>query len=171
MDRIGRRPEEPDDPTNLARVTYTTADARQQLLETVAAAADELGSGLAALGEAYEHLDDNGAERLERELFRPVQAAYGRAQRTYLDFAARHGLPSRTFGPAPLRAPSTGVKSLLEHAVAAAGEADRELATLQDSMLPVEVGDAELRAGLQEVRGLLSDVGPRSRELARTFGR
>ena len=34
-------------------------------------------------------------------------------------------------------------------AVEAVGEADRLLAELQDSMLPVEAGDEELRAGLK----------------------
>jgi len=152
-------------------MTYAAADARTQLLDTVAAATEDLGFALAALGEAYELLDENSAERLEEELFRPVQAAYGRAQRTYLEFAARHELPSRTFAPATLRAPSTGVKGLLDGAVAAAGKADVALATLQDSMLPIEVGDPELRAGLRGVRELLAHVSRRSRELVRTFGR
>jgi hypothetical protein len=38
-------------------------------------------------------------------------------------------------------------------------------------MLPIEVGDAELRAGLQEVRELLGEVRGRARELVRTLGR
>jgi hypothetical protein len=38
-------------------------------------------------------------------------------------------------------------------------------------MLPVEVGDAELRSGLAEVRELLGDLRARSRELVRTLGR
>ena len=38
-------------------------------------------------------------------------------------------------------------------------------------MRPVEVGDAELRAGLSEVRALVADLGPRGREFLRTFGR
>ena len=84
-----------------------------------------------------------------------MQSAYGRAQRTYAGFAERHDLPAHTFEPAPQGAPSTGVKGFVEAAVEAAGEADGELAALQDSMLPIEVGDAELRAGLQEVRELL----------------
>ncbi len=63
---------------------YTTAEARQQLLDTVAAATEDIAFALAALGEAYELLDEHNAENLERDLFRPVQLAYGRAQRTYL---------------------------------------------------------------------------------------
>jgi len=38
-------------------------------------------------------------------------------------------------------------------------------------MLPVEFGDAELRADLQAVRELLGDLRPRAREIVRTLGR
>jgi len=38
-------------------------------------------------------------------------------------------------------------------------------------MMPVEVGDAELRSGLAEVRELLADVAGRADGLLRTFGR
>ena len=38
-------------------------------------------------------------------------------------------------------------------------------------MLPVEVGDPELRAGLAEVRELVSHLRGDARELLRTFGR
>jgi hypothetical protein len=55
-------------------------------------------------------------------------------------------------------------------AVASVGEADHVLAELQDSMMPVEVGDAELRAGLAEVRELLGAVGGRAREFTRALG-
>ncbi len=150
---------------------YTTAEARQQLLDMVAAATEEIAFALAALGEAYEQLDEHSAERLERELFRPVQLAYGRAQRTYLEFAERQGLASRTFQPASPGAPSRGVKGFLDSAVEAVASADSALAALQDSMLPVEVGDADLRAGLQQVRELLGGLSGRARELVRTLGR
>jgi hypothetical protein len=68
-------------------------------------------------------------------------------------------------------APSLGVRGLLDSAVEAVAKADSALATLQDSMLPVEVGDAELRAGLEEVRRLVADLRGRARELMRTLGR
>jgi hypothetical protein len=152
-------------------MTYTTADGRRQVLDALARAVEEIGVALAALGEAYELLDERTAERLEQELFRPVQSAYGRAQRTYAGFAERHDLPRRTFESAPQGAPSTGVKGFIEATVEAAGRGDGELAALQDSMLPIEVGDAELRAGLQEVRELLGEVRGRARELVRTLGR
>lgn len=152
-------------------MTYTTADGRRQLLDALARAIEEIGVALAALGEAYELLDEQAADRLEQELFRPVQAAYGRAQRAHAGFADRHDLPPATFGVASAGAPSTGVKGFIDGAVDAAGRADGELAALQDSMLPVEVGDAELRAGLQEVRERLGRLRGRARELVRTLGR
>jgi len=153
------------------RVPYTTADARQQLLDTVAEAADALGSALASLTEAYELLDEGNADRMEEALFRPVQTAYGRTRRTHADFAERHGLPGREFTPAIAGAPSKGARGFLDSAVAAIGHADQLLATLQDSMLPIEVGDAELRADLEDVRSRLGGLGTRARELERTLGR
>jgi hypothetical protein len=153
-------------------VSYTTAEARQQLLDTLATAADDLARALALLSEAYEQLDERNAEQLERAVFRPVQVAYGRARRTHGEFAQRYDLPGRTFEPAARVAPSSrGLRGFVDGAVDAVSEADATLATLQDSMLPVEVGDTELRAGLAEVRGLLADVGARARALERTFGR
>jgi hypothetical protein len=152
-------------------MAYSTADARQQLLDTVAEATDELGFALAALGEAYERLDERTADRLEAELFRPVQIAYGRAQRTHAEFAARHTLASRRFEPRSPGAPSQGVKDLLENASETIAEADTTLATLQDSMMPVEVGDPELRAGLEQVRTLIGNLPARARELVRIVGR
>ena len=152
-------------------MAYTTADAQQQLLETLAEATEGLATALASLSEAYEMLDENTAERLEQALFRPVQVAYGRAQRTYVEFAARHNLPTRTFEPSVAGAPAHGVKGFIESAVEAVGNANGLLATLQDSMLPVEVGDPQLRAGLEQVRGLIDGLGGQARELVRTIGR
>jgi hypothetical protein len=152
-------------------VAYTTADARAQLLDTIAEAADELGVALASLSEAYELLDEGTADRVEQELFRPVQTAYGRAKRTHAEFAERHRLRGRTFEPAVPGAPSRGVKGFLDSALLAVGRADLKLAALQDSMLPVEVGDAELRAGLEQVRAPLARLNARAHEVLRTLGR
>ena len=159
------------DATNLAPVAYIAGEARQELLDTLGDAIDEIAAALAALGEAYEQLGTVPADRLEEELFRPVQAAYGRAKQTHLGFAQRHGLPGRTFAPATPGLPSTGIRGFVDGAVASVAEADAVLAELQDSMMPVEVGDAELRAGLTEVRDLLGDVRTRAREFIRTLGR
>ena len=152
-------------------MAYTTADARQGLLDTVAVAIEQLGLALAQLGEAYEQLDEQSAERLEGQLFRPVQIAYGRAQRTYAGFADRHELPGRTFAPATPPAPSSGARGFIDSAVDAVASADHTLSELQDSMAPVEVGDAELRDGLREVRELIAQLSASARDFVRTLGR
>jgi hypothetical protein len=152
-------------------MAITNAEARQQLLEAVAEATDELGLALALLGAAYERLDEYTADRLEETLFRPVQIAYGRAQRTHAEFAARHGLPRRKFEQASAGAPSQDARHLIDAAMDAVDKAEGTLVTLQDSMLPVEFGDPELRAGLQGVRELLGGLRGRARELVRTVGR
>ncbi len=150
---------------------YTTADARQQLLDTVAEAADKLGAAVSSLSEAYELLDEHNADAVEEALFRPTQMAYGRARRAHSAFAERHDLPPRTFAAAIAGAPAQGARGFLDSAVAAIGDADRLLATLQDSMLPVEVGDQQLRADLEQIRSLIGGLGARARELERTLGR
>jgi len=152
-------------------MAYSTAEARQDLLDAVADAIEDLAQALAALGAAYELLDEHKADALEETLFGPVQVAYGRARRTHTEFAARHGLPGRSFEMPQPGAPSTGLKGYVEDAVAAVTSADATLVTLQDSMMPIEVGDAELRAGLANVRELVADVPQRARALTRTIGR
>src|SRR5919197_6056240 len=115
-------------------MAYVTREAREELLATIAAATDEIGVALAALGAAYEQLDERSADRLEEELFRPVQVAYGRARRTHAGFAQRHGLPGRAFEPASAGLPSQGVKGFLERALEGVEDADGTLVDLQDSM-------------------------------------
>jgi hypothetical protein len=152
-------------------MAYVTAEARQNLLDDLAMSIQELGVALAALGAAYEALDEQSGDRLEERLFRPVQSAYGRAQRTHSAFAERYGLPTRSFAPASAGLPSQGVKGFLEKASEAIAEADTLLAELQDSMAPVEVGDEQLRAGLSEVRALLADLQDRATLFVSRFGR
>ena len=83
-------------------MTYLTAEARQRLLDDLALAIEELALALAVLGAAYELLDERTADRLEEELFRGVQTAFGRAQRTHAAFAARYSLTGRSFAqPSP----------------------------------------------------------------------
>jgi hypothetical protein len=150
---------------------YDTQQARQDLLDGIGDAIEAIGTALAALGGAYEQLDEHTADRLEEELFRPVQVAYGRARRAHAGFAERYGLPGRTFVPGEPGHPSQGGKGFLETAVDAVADADDTLAELQDSMLPVEVGDPELRAGLADVREHVGSLRERARELVRTLGR
>ena len=152
-------------------MTYVAAEARQRLLEAIAPAVDEIAGALASVGGAYELLEETSGDRLEEAVFGPVQKAYGRAKRTYAEFAERHGLVARSFGNAGEGAPSHGVKGFLEIAVEAVEQAEAILVELQDSMSPVEVGDAELRAGLAEVRDILGGVPGAIREFTRGFGR
>ena len=49
--------------------------------------------------------------------------------------------------------------------------ADQILAELQDSMMPVEVGDRELREGLSAVRETIAELPARARQLMRAQGR
>jgi hypothetical protein len=156
---------------NLGWVSYTDAEARQQLLDTLAEASDGLGLAIGYLGAAYEQLDEQAADRLEQELFRPVQHAYGRAKRVHAAFAERYGLPARSFAAREPQVRAHTAKAILESAMEAILRAESTLATLQDSMLPVDVGDPELRAGLTEVRQLLGGVRARARELLRSIGR
>jgi hypothetical protein len=152
-------------------VAYTTSEARQDLLDATAQAANELGFASACLAEAYELLDEQSGDRLEEACFRPVQMAYGRVKRTHTEFAARHGLASLAFESRPAGLPSQGASGFVTRAVEAAAEADRILAEVQDSMLPVEAGDEELRAGLKSVREPLSGLPGRAREFLRGLGR
>jgi hypothetical protein len=152
-------------------MAFTTAEARQQLLDTIAEAADELGFALACLGEAYELLDDTNSEALEDKLFGPVQAAYGRAKRTHTEFAGRHGLTARTFAPDATALGVDSAAGFLERAVEAVSIANNNLAELQDSMLPIEAGDEALRAGLSAVRERLDGLPEQARAFMRTLGR
>jgi hypothetical protein len=152
-------------------MAYTTSEARQELLDTTAQAANELGFASACLAEAYEQLDELSGDRLEEQCFKPVQAAYGRAQRTHTEFAHRHGLPAAAFQQQATGLASQGAAAFVAHAVEAVEAADRTLAGLQDSMLPVEAGDEQLRTGLKAVREPLGSLPGKAREFLRGLGR
>ena len=152
-------------------MSYIAREARQELLETVAEAAEDIGAALALVEAAYEKLDEGSADRLEEQLFRPVQRAFGRARRTHSGFAERHGLEARALAPRQPSHAAAQPRELVEDAADAAADAEERLSELQDSMRPVEVGDAELRAGLAEVRTLLGEVPGRARQVQRLLGR
>jgi hypothetical protein len=145
--------------------------ARLALLDALAEAADHIGSALASLGAAYEQLDEQQGDRLEEELFHPIQRAYGRAKRTHAEFASRHGLTGREFTMPQPGLPSAGVKGFIEQAVESVDRAERELVALQESSLAIEVSDVELRAGLTEVRRQIGGLAQHARAFMRTFGR
>lgn len=152
-------------------MSYHAQDARRQMLEDIARAVADLAVALACLGEAYELVDEGLADALEEQAFRPVQAAYGRARRALSEFAARHAIEVE-----PPSEGSSGVRSAdprvyLERTLEAVEHADVAIAELQDSLMPVEVGDRELRDGLAATRELIGPVPGRTRALERGFGR
>lgn len=126
---------------------------------------------MAALGAAYEALDEASADRLEETLFRPIQLAYGRARRTATSFAERVGVEVPVVTPKPEGPPSRGVKGFVGDAAESVFLAESILTELQDSLSPVEVGDAELRAGLVDVRGRIAGFPEAADAFVSRFGR
>jgi hypothetical protein len=151
-------------------MSYSTADGREQVLDELASATEHLGRAVARLGEAYELVDEQTADRLEEQLFRPLQSAYGTARRTRAEFSARYAIATRE-----LEQPSPGLpagpREEIDRAADEIRTADETIAELQDSMLPVEVGDMELRAGLSRTRELIAPLPALAREIVRTLGR
>ena len=152
-------------------MAFTTAEARDRIIGDLEAAEEELGFAVASLGEAFEALPEGSADRLEDDLFRPVQKAYARTKRTRTGFAQRVARETDEPEPKPVGPPSQGAKGFVQEAAGAAGQADLILSELQDSMMPVEGGDAELRAGLSEIRELLAPVRMSAATFLRTLGR
>jgi hypothetical protein len=152
-------------------MAYTAEQARKQLLDDLAEATDRLALALACVGEAYDELDERAADALEEQVFRPLQTAYGRARRTHAEFATRYGLSQRTFEPTSAGTHTNDPRVYLERTVEATEQADHRIAEIQDSMMPVEVGDTELRAGLSQVRSLIAELPGRARRLLHVLGR
>lgn len=149
----------------------STEEARTDIIGELGAAEQQLELALACLGDAFELMAVGAADRLEGELFRPVQRALARAKRTRAGFAERVRLPAEAPERLSTGGASQGAKALVQRAAGAALEADRVLTELQDSMLPVEAGDAELRAGLSETREQLARVPRAAAGFLRTLGR
>jgi hypothetical protein len=152
-------------------MSYTTQEGRERILRDLSEAAVQIELALSYLTDAYELVDEGVADRLEAQLFSPVQAAFARARRTHTEFTRRYGIDApaaeeTSAAPRPHQA-----RGLIEGAAEAIEQADHWIAELQDSMLPVEVGDPELRAGLSETRELMAPMPPHARELVRTLGR
>ena len=97
----------------------------------------------------------------------------GGARRTHAEFAERHELAGRTFEPAVAGAPAHGIRGCSTAAVAAVGEADATLATLQDSMLPGRGGRRASCAPASSRCARLARRGVRAArtQLVRTLGR
>jgi hypothetical protein len=152
-------------------MAYVTSEARQELADSVADAAGQLGTAVACLGAAYEGLDDDHGDRLEEALFRPVQLAYGRAQRVATSFAERTAIKVPSIDARDAGPPSRGVRGHIEDAAEAVFLAESILTELQDSLSPVEVGDAELRAGLADVRERIAGIPSAADHFISRFGR
>lgn len=152
-------------------MAYSADEARGQLLDDLAAAIDQLAFALACVAEAYDELDERAADVLEDEVFKPLQAAYGRAKRTHTEFAKRFRLAERSFEDRSPGTHSADPRVYLDRAVEAIEQGDHAIAELQDSMMPVEVGDTELRAGLSETRSQIAELPARARRLLRALGR
>ena len=152
-------------------MAYTNQEARGDLLERLAPAIGELAVGVAALTEAYERVSENAADQLEADLFRPLQGAYGRALRAHNEFAHAHALDELSPMTASPGMHTEDPATYIQRAIDAAERADHFIAELQDSMLPVEVGDPALRAGLSATRTLIAGVPVRGRALLRILGR
>jgi hypothetical protein len=153
-------------------MSYTTSEGREALMDDIGGALEQIAFALACLGEAYELVDVSAADQLDEKLFRPVRSAYARARRGLSGFADRHELAAA----APSQPDSSGLHSgdprvYLQRAIDASSQAEAMIAELQDSMLPVEVGDQELRQDLSEVRALLGPVPAQGQALMRTLGR
>jgi hypothetical protein len=125
-------------------MSYTTAEGREQILRELDQASAQIELALGYLSDAYELVDVNLADRLEEQLFGPVQASLARARRTHSEFARRVGMQADS-AKAPLGgAQPHGARALIEAAADAIDQSDHWISELQDSMLPVDVGDPEL---------------------------
>lgn len=152
-------------------MAISTREAREEILAELGAAVEQIALAGACLSEAYEQLSVMAADRMEAELYRPVQRALGRAKRARSGFAERAGLEEAPIATPSAGRASQGVKAFIEGAVEAAAAADRGIAEIQDSPIALESGDAELRQGLSETREHLTPLAGAAREFMRTLGR
>ena len=65
-------------------MSYSAAEARREMLEVIASAIDDIAIALAAIGGAYELLDETTGDALEQRLFRPAQLALGQIGRAHV---------------------------------------------------------------------------------------
>lgn len=152
-------------------MAITRQEAVEEILEDLGTGIERTALALACLGAAYEALTVAPADRLEEELYGPVQRAYGRGMRAYSSFAKANGMPARDFPQPDAGVASQGPRAFVDRAVVAAANADRALSDLQDKPIWIEFGDSELRAGLAAMRELLVPLPKSAREFVRTLGR
>lgn len=152
-------------------MTITRSEGVREILDELGRATDAAALALACVGEAYEQLTTAPADRLEESVFRPAQSGFTAAKKAYLGYAARAGVDPGGFETPSAGLPSQGVKGFLERAAVAASEAEHVIAELQDSLLPIEFGDPELRAGLSAAREGLARVAPAAKVFLASYGR
>ena len=119
----------------------TDREARQELLDDLATAIDELAIALAVFGAAYELLDETAPPTAWRravspvaDRLRPREAPLRRLRRPLLAQAPHLQATERVLG-------SQGVRAFLERAVRSHRRGRQAFVELQSSMMPVEVGD------------------------------
>ena len=125
-------------------------------------AAGCLLGAIEALASAYETLDEHAADELESKLYGPASGAAEnkRPPSTLTEFAQRNEeFFTRRAAKHFAGEGMTTRAETVDAAVALVGEADTLIAELQDSLLPVEVGDAPLREGLAARRAIAPPPG------------
>ena len=127
-------------------MAYTAQEARVQLLDDLAAPTTGLRAG--GRGGGVRRVDERAADT-------PEDRSSSRSSRPTAERAPIRSSPSAMGCPAHVRASFSGdphrrSARLPGRAIEATEEADHLIAELQDSMMPVEVGDTELRAGLSD---------------------
>jgi hypothetical protein len=83
-------------------MAQTTLEARQQILDDLAAALDQLGLAVACLSEAFDQLDVDTADRLDIDLYHGRPSPARRPRRR----SRRRRAPTRRRAPRSLQAPS-----------------------------------------------------------------
>ena len=143
-------------------MAFTTREAHEQIVAELGWAVGQIALASETLSDAYERLDVTTADRLEDELYRPLQRSFGRAKRTLVQFAGKVGIEPSEGEPDETNLGRLTVKQTIERAVALAADGGQRIAELQDSDMAIAAGDAELRAGLAETRRLLGELSSRA---------
>jgi hypothetical protein len=152
-------------------MAFTTREAQERIVDELGWAVGQIALASEVFSDAYERLDATTADRLEDELYRPLQRGFGRAKRTLVQFAGRVGLEPQEGEPGDANVARLTLKETIERAVALAADGAQRIAELQDSDMAIAAGDSELRSGLAETRRLLGELSTRAPAFLRTLGR
>src|SRR5215469_14164003 len=97
-------------------MSYTNQEGRERIVRDLASASEQIELALSYLTDAYELVDEGLADRIEEELFSPVQASFGRARRTLGEFTRRYQLRDSATPPAASGARPHGARELVQSA-------------------------------------------------------